>query len=153
MLRASGDRVKAMSCGQRRAALGTAIALLAIWSSGCYWARYPRLMETHLALLLEFADKLQGFAAEGRRVPPQAWGEFTYPLERAQDFSRIAAQRFPGRRSLVAFDRTLEIYSRLVSTPDILARPDAAADVAQQLARLRDAVAETRAALAQEASA
>lgn len=144
MLRARTGPVKAALCGAVAAALA-AVALV-----GCYWQRYPRLIETHLALLLDYATKLQILADDHRPVPPEAWGEFTYPLERARDFSRIVAQRFPGRRSLALFDQAVAQYAELVASPDILTRPDAAADIARRVAELRQLAEATRGALAEE---
>jgi hypothetical protein len=144
-----------------RAAIGTvkarvfvacaALSLAAACLSACYWQRYPRLVETHLELLLEFAAKLQALAEDGRRVPPERWGEFTYPLERARDFARIAAQRFAGRRSLASFGEATSAYAALVADPGILAQPDAAARVARHVESLRAAAARTRTDLANEA--
>lgn len=144
MLRARTGAVKAALCGTVAAALA-ATALV-----GCYWQRYPRLIETHLALLLDYATKLQALADDHRVVPPEAWGEFTYPLERARDFSRIVAQRFPGRRSLALFDRAVAQYAELVASPDILTRPDAAGNIARRVAELRQLAEATRGALAEE---
>ncbi|HZR82488.1 MAG TPA: hypothetical protein VFD92_15445 [Candidatus Binatia bacterium] len=148
MLRTSTGTVKAR-VPTIAIALGLAAATLL---SGCYWRRYPKLVETHLTVLLEFAAKLQALADDRETVPAERWGEFTYPLERARDFSRIAARRFADRRSLASFDRTVEAYADLVADPRILERSDAAAEVARRVVELRTLADQTRADLARETS-
>ena len=148
MLRRTRGPVKAPGSRSARAALALALALVAL--PGCYWRQYPRLMETHLSLLLEYADKLLGLAQDHRVVPPERWGEFTYPLERARDFARIARKRFPDRASLTSFDVAVERYAALVADPRVLEPADAAANVAAQLASLRQAADAARQALDRE---
>lgn len=126
------------------------LLLLCVGLGGCYWSRYAEVMEMHLRLLEEFSEKLQFFADRGENVAAENWSEFVYPLERARDFSRIAAQRFEGRPSLLAFDAALDHYGELVASPGILATPDAAQTVAEARARLGESVARAREALAGE---
>jgi hypothetical protein len=148
MLRRTRQPVKV----SRRAALSVvlfaAFALPAL--SGCYWRQYPRLMETHLSLLLDYGEKLRELAQDGEKVPPERWGEFTYPLERARDFARIARKRFPDRASLRDFDAAVERYAGLVADPRVLDGSDAAARVAAQFDGLRQSVETTRRTLARE---
>lgn len=120
---------------------------------GCYWSRYPELMETHLVLLDEFAAKLDDVARSDRGVPVEAWPEFIYPLERARDFARIAAQRYPDHGSLKAFRVVLERYGALVDDPGLAGRPNAAAEIARRREALAEAIAETRSELDREAKA
>ncbi|MFM7734624.1 MAG: hypothetical protein ACKPBU_01400 [Alphaproteobacteria bacterium] len=127
-----------------------AVVATASLAAGCYWQRYPRLFETHLGLLSGFATKLQGLAEDHVLVPAERWGEFTYPLERARDFSRIVSARWPGRASLAAFDRAVDAYASLVADAGILARADAAAEIARGREALERSIAEARAALAAE---
>ncbi len=134
----------------RRRFVVAAIAAGSLLAAGCYWQRYPRLVRTHLDLLSDYAAKLQQFAEDHVVVPTERWGEFTYPLERARDFSRIVAGRWPGRASLVAFDRAVEAYAALVADGAILARADAAAEIARGREVLDRKIAEARAALAAE---
>src|SRR6516162_4845448 len=102
MLRRTRHPVKVSRRAPSFALLLAAFALTAL--CGCYWRQYPRLMETHLSLLLDYGEKLRELAQDGEKVPPERWGEFTYPLERARDFARIARKRFPDRASLRDFD-------------------------------------------------
>lgn len=151
MLRAECRMVKAGRMGV--AGLAGLALVASAGAAACYWRQYPRLVETHLSLLLDYAAKLQALAADRRAVPPARWGEFTYPLERAQDFARIAAKRFPDRASLASFKAAIDVYAGLVAEPRILEGPGAAEDVARRVAALRAAAAATRADLEEEARA
>jgi hypothetical protein len=155
MLGSHAGRVKAQGPSvseRRRAVAGLCVLLLAI-CAGCYWRYYPQVMETHLALLSSYSDKLESFAEDRHAVPPEAWGEFTYPLERARDFSRIAARRFPGRASLERFDVALDRYQDLLGELGQLGAPGAAQAIAGKRYELDLAIAATRQALRQEAAA
>ncbi len=143
--------MRAVKAGQAGAVgRGLAVAVLLACATGCYWQRYPRLVETHLSVLLDFGRKLEALAIDRRPVAPERWGEFTYPLERARDFSRIAAKRYPGRESLLAFDQATGRYAELVADPRLLDGPDAPVEVARRLAALREAAKRTRELLARE---
>ncbi len=132
---------------QARRALASVLLLLA---ASCYWSRYEEVMEVHLQVLSQYGAKLEALARDGRRVPVQDWGEFIYPEERARDFARIAAKRYPDRRSLALFRQVVERYAELVADADVLDRPDAFAEVARRVRALERAVAATRLALARE---
>jgi hypothetical protein len=110
-------------------------------------------METHLVLLISYSDKLESLAEDHQAVPPERWGEFTYPLERARDFSRIAAKRFPGRASLERFDVALDRYQDLLGELGQLAAPGAVDAIAAKRRALDQAIADTRRALHDEAVA
>ena len=58
-------------------------------------------------------------------VPPQRWGEFTYPLERAREFAGISESWKAGARSLVEFRTACDRYGELASDPGILKEADA----------------------------
>ena len=155
MLGSHAGRVKAHGPSvseHRRAGAGLCVLLLAI-CVGCYWRYYPQVMETHLALLSSYSDKLESFAEDHHAVPPEAWGEFTYPLERARDFSRIAARRFPGRASLERFDVALDCYQDLLGDLGQLGAPGAAQAIAGKRRALDLAIAAARQALRDEAAA
>jgi hypothetical protein len=128
--------------------LAVATSLLA---TGCFSRRYPRLMQTHLEVLSLYATKLAALAQDARTVPVEDWGEFTYPLERARDFARIAAEHYPERASLRSFTATLDAYQAMIADPAILAAPDAAAKLAARQAKFAAAVEQTRSDLAHEA--
>lgn len=120
---------------------------------GCYWSRYPELMETHLVLLEEFSAKLEHVARSDAGVPIESLPEFVYPLERARDFARIAAQRYPDRASLREFRMALDRYAVLVDDPAELLQPGAAERIARGREALQLAIRATRIELEREANA
>jgi hypothetical protein len=148
MLRSRVLRFKAIDRSR-----GIAMLLVCGFAAGCYWSRYPEVMAMHLELLEQYAAKLTALAEGRRTVPTQDWGEFVYPLERARDFARIAAKRFPERRSLARFREVLVRYDELVASPELLARGDAEAVVRTRAERLEAAIVATRRALAEESEA
>lgn len=124
-------------------------ALLA--ASGCFSRRYPRVLERHLEVLALYARKLATLAEDGQTVPAEDWGEFTYPLERARQFARVAERHVPERASLASFREVLERYAELTAGPEVLEGEDAARTVAAQVAALEAAVARVREDLRREA--
>lgn len=147
MLRAGVRTVKVAPA----AVLALAFLVLAS-TSGCFARRYPALMEKHLEVLTSYANKLTALAEDERTVPAQDWGEFTYPLERAREFARIARARYPDRASLRDFETALDAYAALVAAPDVLNGPGARERIAAAASSFAAAVAATRAALAREAA-
>lgn len=131
----------------RRGFLLASVVGAASVGSGCYWQRYPKLARTHLGLLSDFATKLLRLAEDHVVVPAERWGEYTYPLDRAREFSRIVASRWPGRASIAAFDAAVAAYAELVADPTVLAREDAATRIERGRERLELRIAEARAAL------
>ena len=87
---------------------------------GCYWLKYEKLMHTHVELLLAMTDKMSRLLEDNETMTPTMMTEFLYPLERARDFVRIAAQRYPDRPSLSIFSQFLDIYERVVNETDRL---------------------------------
>lgn len=94
---------------------------------GCYWLQYNKLMRTHVTLLLAMADKMTDLLERAEPIPPTATAEFTYPLTRARDFTRIAAKRYETRPSLRAFSHFLDTYGTVVQEMDRL-RPETTRD-------------------------
>ena len=87
---------------------------------GCYWLQYDKLMRTHVTLLLAMADKMIDLLEREEPIPATAMAEFTYPLTRARDFTRIAAKRYKTRPSLRAFSHFLDTYGAVVQEMDRL---------------------------------
>jgi hypothetical protein len=75
-------------------------------------------MHTHVELLLNMTDKMNRLLEENETITPRMMTEFLYPLERARDFTRIAAQRYAARQSLAVFAQFLDIYERIVNETD-----------------------------------
>ncbi len=93
---------------------------LSLTLSGCYWLKYNKLMRTHVELLLAMADKVSGLLEDQRPITPTMMNEFTYPLERAEDFVRIVKRYYAGRKSLHVFEGMLAVYTPLVQEADRL---------------------------------
>ena len=125
------------------------VLVAALAATGCFGRRYPGLMEKHLEVLGLYAAKLEALAYDERTVPAQDWGEFTYPLERAREFARVAQDRYPDRPSLRAFSAALDAYGALVADPAVLSSEQAGATVAARVTAFRTAAATARAALEQ----
>lgn len=77
-------------------------------------------MHTHVELLLAMTDKMSRLVEDTETMTPAMMTEFLYPLERARDFVRIVAQRYPDRQSLALFSQFLDIYERIVNETDRL---------------------------------
>jgi hypothetical protein len=133
-----------------RVARATILLLAMLVASGCFAHRYPGLLSKHLEVLGLYADKLQALAQDDRTIPAQDWGEFTYPLERAREFARVAQARYPDRESLKAFVAALDAYAGLVADPAILSGPAAGEAVGTKVAAFRAAAVASRAALERE---
>ncbi len=102
----------------RRVVLCSLVLLCSL--GGCYWLKYEKLMHTHVELLLAMTDKMSRLVEDNETITPTMMTEFFYPLERARDFVRIIAQRYPDRRSLSIFSQFLDIYERIVNETDRL---------------------------------
>lgn len=87
---------------------------------GCYWLKYNKLMRTHVELLLSMAGKASSLLEDQRAITPTMMNEFTYPLERAEDFVRIVKGYYAERKSLRAFEDMLVVYTPLVQEVDRL---------------------------------
>ena len=101
------------------------ILLVVLLLAGCYWIKYEKLMLTHVDLMVAMTSKMTRLLDEGDPITPNMMNEFLYPLERARDYSRIAAKVFEGAPSLEAFNKLLDSYDALVTHFD-LSRLDSA---------------------------
>jgi hypothetical protein len=132
---------------------GALVATVAA-AAGCYWLKYDRLARTHVDLLAAMAEKLGDVTRDHGR-PPAGLAEYRYPLERARDFTRIAARRFEGRASLAALRRLCADYEAALAAAERLrAQPPGAglAALAEALDGVRERAREARAALDREAA-
>lgn len=94
--------------------------LLSLTAGGCYWLKYNKLMRTHVELLLAMSDKMVSLLEDERPMTPKMMDEFTYPLERAQDFVRIVKGRYSELQSLQTFEKMLNVYADIVQRGDRL---------------------------------
>lgn len=93
---------------------------LSLTLNGCYWLKYNKLMRTHVELLLAMAGKVNGLLEDQHPITPTMMNEFTYPLERAEDFVRIVKRYYAERKSLQTFESMLAVYTPLVQEADRL---------------------------------
>lgn len=118
---------------------------------GCYWLKYEKLMHTHVQLMSAMTDKMNRLLEDNDPLTPAMMNEFLYPLERARDFSRIVAQRYADRPSLVAFNRLLDLYQNLVTEADRLrVQPGSLDHFRSQTQAVRDQAARVETTLAAE---
>ncbi|HLK12424.1 MAG TPA: hypothetical protein VKW76_13690 [Candidatus Binatia bacterium] len=126
-----------------------------VLAAGCFWHTYPRLMATHVDLLVAMARKGTDLVAAGL-FAPESLPELVYPLERAEAFARIArAKAGPAAPpSLGAFDALLGRYRAFLEALDRVRRADrgeaARTALAPALAAVEDAAKRVRSALATE---
>ena len=76
-------------------------------------------MLTHVDLMVAMTSKMTRLLDEGDPITPNMMNEFLYPLERARDYSRIAAKVFEGAPSLEAFNKLLDSYDAVVTHFDL----------------------------------
>lgn len=136
-----------------RARVTVAAAIVLIAGSGCYFLKYDKLARTHVGVLVAMTEKIEDITHRDG-TPPAALGEYRYPLERAQDFARIAARRFEGRASLQSFRDLCAAYDGMLTTAERMrvggtdaerAFADAAAAVRTAAARVEDTLDRERA--------
>jgi hypothetical protein len=125
-----------------------AVMLCCLAGSGCYWLKYGKLMRTHVDLLLSMAAKMGDLLEDGR---PISTAEFSYPLERAQDFVRIVGARYGEQRSLREFHHFLEMYAELLKEPERLRKyPEGVEGFRTRVAALRQEGQAVKALLTEE---
>jgi len=136
-------------------AIRTAVALLTCVAvaSGCFWRSYPKLMRTHVEVLVGIARKASDLVATGR-FAAENLPELTYPLERATAFAAdVRARTSAPPPSLDAFETLLARYRALITEADqgrLRARPTGDVPLASQLADVESAARAVEAALDRE---
>src|SRR3954452_9561884 len=100
-----------------RIAVAAALALVLVGAAGCYFLKYEKLARTHVTILVAMTAKIEDVTARDG-TPPASLVEYRYPLERAEDFVRIAARRFDDRSSLHALRELCAAYGRLLDAAD-----------------------------------
>jgi hypothetical protein len=123
--------------------IAVVFAIVLVAGAGCYLRKYDKLARTHVVVLLAMTQKIEDLTERDGNAPA-ALGEYRYPLERAQDFARIAARRFEGHAWLRLFADLCAAYERLLATAERL-RASGGQD-AEAARALADAAAAVRAA-------
>jgi hypothetical protein len=93
------------------------IILLLACAASCLWRSYGTIMQVHLDVLTQTADKLCSVVESGRGPTAEGMAEYVYPAQRAREFMR----QFSGyreRRSYQQFSTLVERYEALVHEVD-----------------------------------
>jgi len=91
--------------------------LLVVCAAGCLWRSYGAIMEVHLDVLTQTADKLSSVVASGRGPTAQGMAEYVYPAQRAREFMRQFSS-YGDRRSYQQFGVLVDRYEALVREVD-----------------------------------
>jgi hypothetical protein len=91
--------------------------LMAICVAGCLWRSYGAIMEVHLEVLTQTADKLCSVVESGRGPTAEGMAEYVYPAKRAREFLRQFGG-YSDRRSYQQFGVLLDRYEALVRDVD-----------------------------------
>ncbi len=98
-----------------RARLYVALALTLV--AGCLWRGYATILNVHLDVLTQTADKLCGVVQAGKGPKAEDMAEYVYPLQRAREFQRQFSN-YRERRSYQDLDTLLDRYAALVRDVD-----------------------------------
>ena len=90
---------------------------LLVCVAGCLWRSYGTIMNVHLDVLTQTADKLQSVVESGRGPTAEAMAEYVYPAQRAREFMRQFST-YSSRRSYQQFSALVDRYDALVHGVD-----------------------------------
>jgi hypothetical protein len=112
------------------------MALLGL--TACLWRSYGEILQVHLDVLTQTADKLVAVAGSGRGITTEGMAEYVYPAKRGREFLRQFSAYSP-RRSYRQFEVFLDRYEALVKEADtIRAQGKAWQEALPGLAQQRD---------------
>jgi hypothetical protein len=125
--------------------------LLLACAAGCLWRSYGAIMDVHLDVLTQTADKLNSVVESGRGPTAEGMAEYVYPAQRAREFMRQFSS-YSSRRSYQQFGVLVDRYDALVREVDAARSqgrlgPEVVARVKDESDALRALAAETRGAL------
>ena len=114
--------------------------LVLVCAAGCLWRSYGTIMEVHLDVLTQTADKLCSVVESGRGPTTEGMAEYVYPAQRARTFLRQFAT-YSERRSYQQLGALLDRYEALVRDVDAArSQGRLGTEVATHLSRERDAL-------------
>jgi len=102
--------------GARRMCRRFAIVLV-VCGAGCLWRSYGTIMQVHLDVLTETADKLCSVVESGRGPTAAGMAEYVYPAQRAREFMR-QFNGYRDRKSYQQFGVLVDRYETLVHEVD-----------------------------------
>jgi len=125
--------------------------LLFLCAAGCLWRSYGTIMDVHLDVLTQTADKLCSVVESGRGLSAEGMAEYVYPAQRAREFMRQFSS-YRDRRSYQQFSALVERYDALVHEVDAARAqgrlgPEEAARLKGERDALQAAASEIRALL------
>jgi hypothetical protein len=91
--------------------------LLIVCAAGCLWRSYGTIMDVHLDVLTQTADKLRSVVEGGRGPTAEGMAEYIYPAQRAREFMRQFSS-YSSRRSYQQFGVLVDRYDAMVREVD-----------------------------------
>jgi len=111
--------IRLIRCNLLSAAPALCCCLVIGAAASCLWRGYATILNVHLDVLTETADKLCAVVASRRPLSAQGMAEYVYPAQRGREFLR----QFSGnsaRPSYRHFGELLDRYEALFRTVDAL---------------------------------
>ena len=93
------------------------LLLLLVCLAGCLWRSYGTIMDVHLDVLTQTANKLYSVVESGRGPTAESMAEYVYPAQRAREFMRQFSS-YSSRRSYQQFGALVDRYEALVREVD-----------------------------------
>jgi hypothetical protein len=93
------------------------VLLLLACAASCLWRSYGTIMEVHLDVLTQTADKLCSVVESKRGLTVEGMAEYVYPAQRAREFLRQFSS-YSDRRSYQQLGTLLDRYEALVREVD-----------------------------------
>ena len=119
------------------------VLLLVLCAAGCLWRSYGTIMEVHLDVLTQTADKLCSVVDSGRGPTAEGMAEYVYPAQRAREFMRQFSS-YSERPSYKQFGVLVDGYEAMVRAVDAArSQGRLGADEAAHLKAERDALLAT----------
>lgn len=116
------------------------VLLLLLCAGACLWRGYGTIMEVHLDVLTQTADKLCSVVESGRGPTTEGMAEYVYPAQRGRAFMRQFSG-YADRRSYQQFGALLDRYEALVRDIDAArSQGRLGTEAATHLSRERDAL-------------
>ena len=93
------------------------VLLLLLCATGCLWRGYGTIMEVHLDVLTQTADKLCSVVDSGRGPTAEGMAEYVYPAQRARQFMRQFSS-YSERPSYKQFGVLVDDYEAMIRAVD-----------------------------------
>jgi len=111
--------IRLTPCNPSSAAPALCCCLVISAAAGCLWRGYATIMNVHLDVLTQTADKLCAVVESRRPLSAEGMAEYVYPAQRGREFLRQFGS-YRARPSYRHFGELLDRYEALVRTVDAL---------------------------------